>query len=65
MFQTERCKLILIAYIRNGDCCYEMLRIMIILGVAKDCKLNMQRATLRHHNCYVFIRCVTSPLQVS
>ena len=24
MFQKERCKLILIAYIHNGDCCYEL-----------------------------------------
>ena len=24
MFQKERCKLILIAYIHNSDCCYEL-----------------------------------------
>ena len=58
MFQKERYKLLLIAYIHNGDCCddYDDSG----RGPRKIASLmpsQHERATLRCHNCYVFIPC--------
>ena len=45
MFQTERCKHILIAYIHNGDCCYELWYFWELRKIAS-------LMTLQHAACH-------------